>query len=109
MKKFLYKPEKDKELELLHEYRPHTWIHIEKAESHDIKQLAEDFSLDEAIIFDALDAEEVPRIETDDHVIYFFARFVYSSEDNTGTAPILLIVKRDVLITITPLEFPRIS
>lgn len=109
MTKFLYKPEKEKGPEILDTYRPHTWVHIEKAQLHDLKQLADDFSLDEGIIFDALDVDEVPRIEIEGGVIYYFARYVVRNDQNTDTAPILLIIKKDILITITPFEFTRID
>jgi magnesium transporter len=109
MTKFLYKPEKEKGPEILETYRPHTWVHIEKAARQDLKQLVDDFLLDEGIIFDALDVDEVPRIETEGGVIYYFARYVIRNEQNTDTAPILLIIKKDLLITITPSEFPRMD
>ncbi|MDD4938162.1 MAG: magnesium transporter CorA family protein [Candidatus Shapirobacteria bacterium] len=83
------------------------WVYVENPTDEEIKKLVKTFKLDESLIRDALDPFEVSRSEKDNGKIYFFARTPLPiNKDLMLTVPILFVLGKNFLITITPKELP---
>lgn len=104
-----HKNSKDKKLEHLENFKNDSWIYVEKPTIQELKYLHETFSLDKDLLHDSIDIDEVPRIEIEDGITYVFARYAYQSDSHVDTAPILLILGKNFVITISQIHFPQID
>lgn len=86
------------------------WIHAEAPNEHEREMLHHEYGIASRMIADALDPDEVPRLEHDDRYTYIFTRFAYNvTSSNIGTVPILFAINRERLITITAGHLPDIE
>lgn len=102
----------DKATPVLHsldEPRRGVWVHAERATSLELEQLSLRFALDLTLLTDATDPYEVPRFEVEDGVSYFYTRYPFGEGADTATAPILIAVTEDAVITITTEHPPFID
>jgi magnesium transporter len=110
MIKIFSKPTYKETVEELQEHTKHTWTYVESPTEKELESLATDLQLDIDLLNDAVDMQEVPRIERSDNAIYIFTKFVYITEDEQiKTAPMLLIVSDDKLISVSQIAFPRLA
>ncbi len=109
MIKYYYKSSREKQLLALDQFRPNTWVYVEKPTPEEQNLLIETFNLDKGLIQDAADIHEVPRIEVEDGVLYIFTRFAFEANQLIDTTPMLIIVKNNCLITVTQVVFPRLQ
>src|SRR3989344_2720724 len=100
---------KDKELLQLEEFTPHAFVYVEQPTEEEIQILRDEFSLAPHLLHDALDMDEVPRIEQEDGDIYIFTRFAYGENEEIKTAPMLLVLRKDSLLALSPHVFPKIQ
>ncbi len=77
------------------------WVRIEQPSEGEISDVAERLNLDISILKDALDPYEAPRFEVADSISYIFLRYPYS-ENPAGTAPLLIAVTKNSIVTIAP-------
>jgi magnesium transporter len=86
-------------------YQRGVWVNVEAPTAQELDQLADQFGLDRGNLHDVLDHEEVPRFErTDDHS-YIFLRYAFQKKHGgAATAPLLVIVGEEILITLSPLH-----
>jgi magnesium transporter len=98
---YYFRSVKEEQLQSISTHRPGTWVYVEKPTSEEIKGLAVTFNLDEDILKDATDLYEVPRFEHNGDASYFFTRFPNKSEQELGTAIILLIITPTVVLTVS--------
>lgn len=83
------------------------WTYIKSPTDGEIKKLVKTFKLDDGLIKDALDPFEVSRSEKYDGKTYFFARTpLPTSKGMMLTIPVLFIIGKNFLITITPQDLP---
>ncbi len=95
---------------MLDEYRPGAWISVEHPTEKEIVDLSNKFQLDIGDLEDALDEDEMPRLERDGDTAYIYIRHVYNSEENEpATSPLLIIVGPELFITIAYRSFPRLE
>lgn len=110
MIKYYFKTIRSQALAELEESKPGTWVHAEAPTDVEVAQLIKRFKLDDGYIQDALDEDEVPRLEREDGVTYIFVRFAYTRSDGgKDTAPLLLVFGEEQLITITPVHLPIVD
>lgn len=110
MTRYLYKNLKSHELRELSEPKSGTWIYVESPDVDELKSLAEKFELDEGLLCDALDEDEMPRLEKQGEQSYIYVRFVYISEEGEiKTAPLLFVFGLDQLITVSMVKLPSIE
>lgn len=77
------------------------WVRVHSPEDADIRQLVEEFHLEEGPIRDALDPFEVPRVEVNDGIVYFYTRVPYQeNEDRIVTIPLLIVVAPKHIVTV---------
>ena len=81
--------------------RERAWAHI-SGKAINIEALSNSFSLNPSIVRDACDVRELPRAEFQDGVEYIFARLPVGAADAAKTAPLLIALSKERLITISP-------
>jgi magnesium transporter len=108
MFKILYRNLRDEVVQELKDFKTGSWIHLEKPTQKEIDTLVDQFNLDPLIVADAMDIFEVPRIEKDEDITYFFTRYaLFSSEiEKMSTVPLLIIIGKNFLITISSAKVP---
>jgi magnesium transporter len=91
-------------------YHPGSWVYVETPTTEEIDDLVSRFKLDRGHIEDALDPDEMPRLEKEGSLTYIFVRYAYANQDRElTTAPLLFIVGPDILITISTGPIPRLA
>ena len=99
-----YKSIRDPDFKQISEYKPGSWIHVDKANIHDLNKLSEITNIEIADLHDSLDKHEIPRIEQKDGNIIIFLRHPEESEEGLHTATIAIILTPSYIITISPHE-----
>lgn len=77
------------------------WIHAEAPDEHELLMLAEKFSLEKGLLSDAVDPNEVPRLEIQEEIIYFFTRVPYEEEGRIFSVPFMIALKNGALVTVS--------
>ncbi len=110
MIKFYYKNIRSKELAELKDYRDGAWVSAEEPTEREIDQLVEQFGLDAGHLSDALDPDEMPRLEREGDVNYIFVRYAYTNDEmELTTAPLLFILGPNLFITVAHHSLPRLQ
>jgi magnesium transporter len=107
MVNFYYKSVKNSRLEVLNKFKTGSWVYVEDPTDEEMKSLRKKLRLKPGLLKDALDPNEVPRMEVDGKTTYVFTRIPYDEDGKIFTLPILLMVGEDFVATITrkPLPF----
>ncbi len=101
MIKYYYKSLRSQELKELDAAKRGTWVYVEAPTKDEIDHLVKQFKLEPGHISDALDEDEMPRLEHEKDQTYIFVRAAYSkSSGELDTVPLLFIFVGDVVITI---------
>jgi magnesium transporter len=107
MIKYFYKSLRNEAVKEIDQPKPGTWVHAEAPSEDDIELLLTRFGLDEGFLQDALDEDEVPRLEREGDQTYIFVRYAYKTKDgDLDTAPLLIVVDPKIVMTISPLVLP---
>ncbi len=102
MIKYYYKSLRSQELKELDAAKRGAWVYVEDPSRKEIEYLIKHFKLDEGYLFDALDEDEMPRLEREDEQTYIFVRAAYSTSNGEfDTVPLLFVFVSDVVITIS--------
>jgi magnesium transporter len=109
MLNILVKTAKSKELQTREKMVAHSWVTIEEPTDDDFSRVADTFNLDIGILKDSKDTNELPRAEVEDGVLYLFTRFVYGHGTHVLTAPMLLVLTEQNLVSIALKPFPRME
>lgn len=103
-----FKTLKDSELKELPESRTGVWTHVVDPSDEELTQLIELYALDAAILEDARDFFEVPRMERSGGVAYFFTRYPFDDkEKDIDTAPLLIVMGESFVLTVALREVPQ--
>ncbi len=103
---FYYKSVKEKSLRKLEEFRIGSWVYVERPTEDELRALGEKFALDPGHLRDAIDPYEVPRVEQEGNATYVFVRYPIAQDDEILTAPILIVLGDDFLLTMCTKPFP---
>ncbi len=110
MIRYYYKTVRSKGLQILDEYKSGCWVYAEQPSEAELDALAEELSLDRGILTDIHDEDEMPRVERQKDATYMFTRFPYTTADHQlATTPVLLVLKDNVLLTISQQRLARID
>lgn len=110
MIKYLYKSLRTVSLDEIEDFKRGTWVYVEAPAEEELAVLAENFKLDAGILEDALDEDEVPRLEKANGVSYIFVRFAYQKANgDVDTAPLLIVFGGEYVITISPVHVPALD
>lgn len=106
---FVYKRTHDTVPQTKDEFTYGAWVHVESPTNEDLEYISDTFNVEKSLLTDALDINEVPRIEQEEGAIYLFTRFVVSQKDRVFTTPVLIIYRKKVIITIAPKNVPQVN
>lgn len=85
------------------------WVHAEAPSEQEISVLCSEYSLKRRFVHDALDRDEIPRVETVENYTYIITRFAYETDDgDIETAPILFALNADKLVTVSLEKLPSL-
>lgn len=110
MIKYYYKSLRSQTMQELNEYKRGAWVYAEAPTADEIQSLTEAFELEPGIALDALDEDEMPRLEKEGEQSYIFVR--YARKDGEGgleTMPLLFVFTADAVITISPTKLPCVD
>lgn len=107
---YYYKNIRSKNLSTLDEYKPGAWVCVENPSEDEVEALVKRFKLDPGHMEDAMDADEMPRLEREGDLTYIFVRYAYTNDDlELTTSPLLFVVGPDILITVALGTLPRLQ
>ena len=73
----------------MEQYQSGAWVCVENPTNEEIDQLVDRFKLDPGHLEDALDADEMPRLEKEGDLTYIFVRYAYTDENlELTTSPV---------------------
>lgn len=79
--------------------RAGVWIDVVDISDSDITSLSEKHRMDDGLLKDAQDFFEAPRVEYEEGIAYFFTRFPTKLNGDITTAPLLIVVGDDYVLT----------
>lgn len=95
---------------MLPKHRAGAWVCVEHPTKDEVDELVDKFNLDAGHVSDALDLEEMPRMEREGDTLYIFLRYAYVEDDlDLSTAPLLIIISPKALITVAMYSTPRLQ
>ena len=107
---YFYKSLRGTHLDELKDYKPGSWVYAEAPTEEELDQLIERFNLDAGHVADALDEDEMPRLEREGDYTYIFIRYAYTDDElQITTAPLLFVAGPDLLLTISLHPLPRLQ
>jgi magnesium transporter len=110
MIRYYYKNIRSKKITELETYKAGCWVYAEAPTPEEVEFLISRFKLDPGHVEDALDPDEMPRLEKEGDATYIFIRYAYSDEKGAfTTAPMLFVTGTEVLLTIAPGPLPRMQ
>lgn len=87
-----------------------SWVYVEAPTKDEIEDLAEDFKLELGYLEDAIDEDEMPRLEHEEGRSYIFVRYAHAAGGGEiDTAPLLVVFSEEYVITISPSHLPALD
>lgn len=110
MIKYYYKNLRNPEVQELDDYKKGAWVYVEAPSEREVVELVAKFKLDEGAMMDALDENEMPRLEKDGETSYIFVRFAMMNDDRElVTMPLLFVFGKDLLMTVSLVRLPPLG
>ena len=110
MIKYYYKSLRSQDIKELQDYQRGAWVYAEAPTEEEIDHLVKKFKLEPGHLYDALDVDEMPRLEREGEQSYIFVRFAYKNdEEELVTVPLLFIFGADILITVSLVRLPSLD
>ncbi len=110
MIKYYYKSLRTAHLSENSDYKRGAWVYVEAPSEREIEHLVKKFKLEESILTDALDENEMPRLEKEGEVSYIFVRFALKDDDgDLITMPLLFVFGEEILMTVSLVRLPALD
>jgi len=110
MIKYFYKSLRSQTMKELDDYQRGSWVYVEGPREDELDELVKKFKLERGHLEDALDVDEMPRLERESDQSYIFVRFAYKNEEQElVTVPLLFIFGNDILITVSLVRLPSLD
>lgn len=107
MIKYYFKSLRTEAVTELDDTKPGSWVHVVAPTEAEIEQLIKKFKLAPGHLHDALDEDEVPRLEREDDQTYIYVRYASRNPDgDMATAPLLIILVNELVITVSQDRLP---
>lgn len=107
MIKYYYKSLRSQQVVEVGDFKRGCWVYVEAPTHEEIEWLAERFSLERGHLEDALDEDEMPRLEKEGDQSYIFVRYAYkNAESELVTVPLLFVFSEGIVITISLVRLP---
>jgi magnesium transporter len=110
MIKYFFKSLRSQRLQEQEHYKPGSWVYAEAPTQTELDELVKKFQLTPGHLEDALDEDEMPRLEKEGEQSYIFVRFAYTNADgDMDTAPLLFVFSNDMVITVSQVRLPALE
>jgi magnesium transporter len=110
MIKYYYRSVRSETVKELDTPQRGTWIHAESPTKAEVEELTKRFNIEPGYLEDALDEDEMPRLEREGEQGFIFVRYVYTTEDgDKDTAPLLIMFDAEVVLTVSLLHLPAVD
>jgi magnesium transporter len=110
MIKYYYKSLRTTEMTELDDYKRGTWVYLEAPTADELDLVAEKFKLERSVLEDAMDENEMPRLEKEGETSYIFVRFAMTDEDGElVTTPLLFVFGKELLMTVSLVRLPSLA
>lgn len=109
MIKYFYKSVRSRTLKEQREPQRGSWVYAEAPTKSELEQLTKRFKLEPGHLEDALDEDEMPRLEREEGQSYIFIRFAYEKNGEIETAPLLIMFDSEIVLTVSPVHLPALS
>ncbi len=96
---------REKKLNQIPDFKTGCWLDVHSPNEEELQQLEQRFQLDGGHLRDALDPNEVPRVEREDEVLYLFLRVPFVKNEKLTTQPLLFILAPKFFATISENDF----
>jgi magnesium transporter len=81
------------------------WAQVVEPSDAELDALASEHGLERDLLADAIDPHEVPRVQEEKGVVYFFLRAPSGEGEQAQTIPVLVAIAPHFLITVAPRPF----
>jgi len=110
MIKYYYKSLRSQTVKELKTPQRGCWIHVESPNQAEIEELVKRFNVELGFLEDALDEDEMPRMEREGEQGYIFVRYAYKTPDgDMDTAPLLIMFDNEVVLTVSLFRLPAVD
>ncbi len=106
MIEFYIKTIKQRKIKKIPNFEKGCLIYVKEPTLEEVENLSKNFSLDKSLLKDALDPNEIPRIETKDEVRYIFLRAPLQEEKTITTVPFLFIIAPQFCLLMAQKKIP---
>jgi len=106
---YFYRNVREEKLLEAARFRTGAWVHVEAPTEEELRTLAAKFKLDHDLLNDALDPNEIPRIELDEDILYIYMRYANRAGNQVTTSPVLLVVGPKFVASISRASIPDLS
>lgn len=97
-------------LQVYDEYSSGTWVYVEQPSEEEIDLLAEKYKLDRSLLEDAIDEDEMPRMEKEGAYTYIYTRDTFTNDAlQIGTTPVLFVISPKLFMTIAHTKLSRLD
>ncbi|MCA9327828.1 hypothetical protein KDA14_04840, partial [Candidatus Saccharibacteria bacterium] len=83
MVKYYYRNLRGNVMQELSEFKPGCWVHVVAPSETELERLTNQFDLDTGNLEDALDEDEMSRLEAENDQTYIFIRFAHKESDGS--------------------------
>jgi len=110
MLKYYYRSIRSDKLEEREKFQKGVWVHAENPSKDEIATLINTHGLDEGLVKDALDEDEMPRLERDGELVYIYVRAAIALPEGAfDTLPLLIVYGPESIVTITLKKLPHFA
>ncbi|HZX50234.1 MAG TPA: magnesium transporter CorA family protein [Candidatus Paceibacterota bacterium] len=109
MIKIYHKAVREQQLTELADFRVGSLIYVENPTEEELNQLEQRYKADHSLLLDALDLNEVPRLEHEEGITYVFTRFPIRETNRVVTLPLLIAVGGDFVMLVSPKPLPLLE
>jgi len=110
MLKYYYKSIRSTELEEKEKFQKGVWVHAENPSKDEIATLINVHGLDESLVADALDEDEMPRLEREGELVYIYVRAAVALPEGAfDTVPLLIVYGPESIVTISLKKLPHFA
>lgn len=86
------------------------WTYVEKPTAKELAHVINTLHVSERFAHDALDRDEIPRVESDENYTYVITRFAYeTAAHEIETAPVLFALNQTHVVTISAERLPGLE
>lgn len=110
MIKYFFRSLRSEQIQELDKSKPGCWVYVEDPSEKEVEELAAKFDLTIGHLQDALDEDEMPRLEKEGEQSYIFVRFAGKDVDGElMTVPLLFIFGGNIVITVSRVRLPSLD